>query len=107
MKVLEATTHTARKEHTCDFCGGIIHKGELYYRSTIVDGEIYTCKVHDLCETLAYFLCEYDDEGIEKEYWQDVVSEMYRKEFGDDCDFSQEALRKLLDRLKEQQKSRL
>lgn len=102
MIVLEQTNPTARKEHTCDFCGGVIRRGEIYFRSTIVDGQLYTCKVHDLCQTLANFLCEYDDDGIEAEYWKDVVSESYMEEFGKDCDFSQESLQKLLDRLKEQ-----
>ena len=102
MGTLNECISTARKDHRCEYCGGIIHKGEKYMRQTnVFDGDIYTFKCHDLCHTLASFLCEDDGDGIMVEYWQDIVSDMYFHKFGEACDFSQESLQKLLDRLRE------
>lgn len=107
MEVLNECISKARKDHRCEYCGGIIHKGDKYMRQTNVDDVIYTFKCHDICHTLSSYLCDDYGDGIEVEYWQDMVSDAYRYEFGCDCDFSQESLQKLLDRLKEKQKSRL
>ena len=37
---LNRVTPTARKEHKCEFCNGIIAIGEKYERSTFVDNGI-------------------------------------------------------------------
>ena len=36
METLRNVQPTARKEHKCEYCGGIIHVGEKYDRQTIV-----------------------------------------------------------------------
>lgn len=42
MNVLKNTTPTARKEHKCDFCSGVISIGEKYDRQTnVYDGRVY------------------------------------------------------------------
>ena len=41
MEVLRNITPVARKEHRCEFCGGVIHVGEKYNRQTnVYDGSI-------------------------------------------------------------------
>ncbi len=39
--VLKQIYPTARKEHQCYFCGGIINKGEKYFRQSVeCDGSV-------------------------------------------------------------------
>ena len=41
MKVLRDKTPVARKEHRCNFCGGVISVGEKYNRQTnVYDGRV-------------------------------------------------------------------
>lgn len=68
MTILGATWHTARKQHGCDVCGGIIGVGDRYHRQrSIYDGEPQTFKAHGLCD-VAYWRAHrdldlYDDES--------------------------------------------
>lgn len=62
MGTLRNVQPTARKEHKCEYCGGIIHVGEKYDRQTIVfDGRIYDWICHIECTQLAYELDMFDD----------------------------------------------
>lgn len=60
---------TARKEHRCSLCGGVIVKGETYHRQTnIYDGSIYdflTCLGCGSILSDVYEWCGYPDEGVE------------------------------------------
>lgn len=108
MELLEKTTPTARKDHRCDFCGGVIQKGEKYERQSIAnDGSVYTWKSHKVCNDIADEIQDRYSEGVTADYFQEQVDDLYIIMFGEGCDFSQESLQKLLDRLKEKQKSRL
>ena len=42
----------ARKEHTCEFCGGVIRVGERYLKETFVDGVIYNWISHIHCSAV-------------------------------------------------------
>ena len=47
METLRNVQPTARKEHKCEYCGGIIHVGEKYDRQTnVFDGHIYDWICH-------------------------------------------------------------
>ena len=68
MTVLRDKTPVARKEHRCNFCGGVISVGEKYNRQTnVYDGRVYDWVSHCECSELAYELDMYDDcdEGLE------------------------------------------
>ena len=42
MEIIEEGKHTAKKEHTCNFCHGVINIGEEYeYQKNKNDGEFY------------------------------------------------------------------
>lgn len=66
----DAQSHTepvARKDHRCDYCGGIIQAGTKYNRDGLVyDGTATTWKSHIVCQKLVDKLVEWDgmDEGI-------------------------------------------
>ena len=51
METLSDKRVKARKEHTCDFCGKKIVKGEEYRRSThVYEGQIYDWHGCDRCK---------------------------------------------------------
>lgn len=51
MRTIREQVLTARKKHTCGFCGCTIEKGDVYHRQCIVDeGEIYDWLSHPECE---------------------------------------------------------
>ena len=52
----------AAKEHTCNYCGCEIPKGQRYYRDTLVyDGVLYEWKSHIECFEVASMLNMFDD----------------------------------------------
>lgn len=69
---------TARKSHKCDFCNGIISKGEKYYRSTCVDEDlgIYDFLTHEHCNELVGLLDmdEYQ-EGIDSYEFENCITD--------------------------------
>lgn len=72
---------TARKEHRCTLCGGIIKKGEKYHvNSGRFDGYFYENKLHKNCHKavdLAYVECEWRyDEGWDSESVMDYVNDV-------------------------------
>lgn len=75
IETLNTSTPIARKEHRCDYCGGIIHKGERYERQTNkYDGQLYTWKCHTHCACLASDI-EPWDEGISDEDFRNWIDE--------------------------------
>lgn len=74
----------ARKEHHCDYCDGIIHKGEKYERSAVkFDGEVYTWKSHLYCSSLARKI-EPIDEGVGEEDFEIWIDEYVHENHCDD-----------------------
>ena len=70
----------ARKQHKCNFCGGIIEKGEKYDNATLeFDGTVYTWKSHLHCLNIA---SEYDFDTWIKDY---VHDNHYDDEIDDIC----------------------
>ena len=69
LAILHSGHPSARKEHTCMYCGGTIHKGETYCRNTIAyDGRVYDWVNHCKCEELASLLDMYyrnNDDGLD------------------------------------------
>ncbi len=66
MEIIESGKHVARKEHTCNFCHGVINIGEQYeYQKNKCDGDFYTWKTHSKCLYVSNALKMYDDCGNE------------------------------------------
>lgn len=53
--VLDDKWLTARKEHRCDVCQGVIGTGDRYRRQRNKYDDIYTFKAHALCDA-AYWI---------------------------------------------------
>lgn len=81
----------ARNEHRCDFCGGIIRKGEKYNNQSLAfDGTAYSWKSHLHCLALTKEMWNYVEEGIssgEFEAWiQEYVYEHHFDKEADDIE---------------------
>lgn len=73
---------TARKEHKCEYCGGIIHVGEKYDRQTnVFDGHIYDWICHIECTQLACELDMFDGcyDGLDGDAFIDTLSRTCEK----------------------------
>lgn len=73
----------AKKQHTCDCCGNIIEKGEIYnYNKTIYNSEVFgTTKLCVSCKKLIsenpdYF---YPASNNEEYYDEDELRELYKE----------------------------
>jgi len=79
MQIIEEGKHIARKEHTCNFCGGVINIGEEYdYQKNKQDGEFNTWKSHLKCIELSHALKMYDDiydEGLTSDDFYEYINE--------------------------------
>ncbi len=79
MTVLSETRPVARKTHYCDFCGGIIAKGQKYLKQVnIIDGDFGVWKCHEECQDVAHQLGMYEDcdpdYGINDEIFVDEIN---------------------------------
>ena len=91
MDILKKTKPIARKQHRCEFCGGIIQVGEKYDKQTIVDGYIYDFKTHERCEKVAIELDMYDDhcycdDGLTQEEFEENINDYVREHHYDECE---------------------
>lgn len=60
--ILDEKNRVARKDHTCDYCGGIIKKGEEYnWAKLINEGRPYEWKAHKDCIMVSTALWDYVD----------------------------------------------
>ncbi len=71
----------ARKDHACDWCGGVINKEELYDWQKIAsdDHGIYEWKAHKHCVEVASYYDMFDDEeeGLSQGSFSDRVFDRY------------------------------
>lgn len=81
MENISKSKPIARKEHICNYCGQIIHKGEVYCRQlNKMDGDLYTWKNHLKCQDIAEELNMFDgpcDEGLTGESFQEYIRDEY------------------------------
>lgn len=66
----------ANKNHTCDYCLGIIKKGELYRVATLKFDDVYRWKSHRECEFLAG---EFHRSGLFEDYGNGMVQEDFEE----------------------------
>ncbi len=89
VETLDCKTRKARKEHRCDYCGGIIKKGEAYdWSKNIYDGILYEWKSHEKCSFLCEQLWDYanPDEGMDEELFQDSLHSFCQAFVCPDCE---------------------
>lgn len=84
--VLKQIYPTARKEHQCYFCGGIINKGEKYSRQSVEnDGSVDDITTHINCNKLAEQLKMYEgfygdyDEGLSSDGFAEAIFDYVRE----------------------------
>ena len=79
LEILKENNPVAKKDHVCQFCGGVIKEGERYNRTTIsYDGDVYDWKSHLHCLELTANLdmnrfCE--DCGLTEEGFEAAISD--------------------------------
>ena len=77
---IKESTHIARKEHRCLFCGDIIKKGDRYTAWTFADGGIVTTdKYHPNCAYAIQQNCEYGDEDYSTYGVMEPINEQLRE----------------------------
>ena len=79
---------TARKEYSCDYCGGKIKPGERYEHYTgKYDGDIYVWKAHERCVFVAHEIWDYvdPDEGMDADAFYEGCSDVCRTFVCPDC----------------------
>ena len=88
IEILSNKKVKARKEHTCNYCGGKINKGEIYEISSLkYEGTIYPWKNHLKCDKLTSDLTMFDDlygEGLDEETFNEIVQEFIYKNLSED-----------------------
>lgn len=80
MKVLSKKEPKARKEHVCNWCGGVIEVGEVYDCSfNSYCGDVYTWKNHKRCMSIAHKLNMFEncDEGVNEEDFQTCITQSF------------------------------
>ena len=79
IEILKTKRRKARKEHTCDYCGCKIEKGEVYNRSTCKwSDSIYDWACHQECSEVVSFLdawIDADEYGIDGDMFCDACRE--------------------------------
>ena len=78
-EVLDRKIRVAKKEHTCSYCRGIIHKGERYDWSKMkYERELYEWKAHMDCMMVANEIWSYvePDEGMTEEDFEEGVRDV-------------------------------
>lgn len=74
---------TARNDHRCNYCNGIIPKGSSYDRSTHkFDGTVYSWKSHLSCGAIASKLEMFENssgDGVTMDFFQESIIEEYRE----------------------------
>jgi len=84
METLDTAQRKARVEHICNYCGGVIKKGESYQWSKhIIDGNIYEWKAHTHCLALVSLLdmSDYDEDGVGEDTFYEAVNDTFSDNF--------------------------
>ena len=84
MEVINGKERVAKKEHTCDWCGGVIKPGEKYdWSSNKHDGDLYEWKTHSHCSAVASHYDMYDlcDDGLTSDDFIEQLHEIFFDEF--------------------------
>jgi hypothetical protein len=86
IEVMKRETPKARIKHRCSWCSGVIEKGEVYDKQTILlDGRFYDWKSHKLCMKIVSFLDMYsydDGYGVGRDDFVDAITEYHYEEVG-------------------------
>lgn len=98
--ILKQLTPTAKKEHTCMFCGCKIRVGEKYSRDTLVfDGDLYDWVSHIDCHHISSDLDMFEnvgDEGLTSEDFNDYIDQyLYDNYQDEELDDLPEHIRKM------------
>ena len=69
---LRQEMRTAKKQHVCDYCGGIIKKGEKYSYGAYKDNIFFDWKSHERCNFIVNELWDYIDpyDGVGEDDFQ-------------------------------------
>ena len=81
MRVLSQKEPKARKKHRCNYCSGVIERGQIYnYAAIEYEGSVYTWKSHQTCLEIAIKLNMFEDsyDGLTQEYFNTFIREEYR-----------------------------
>ena len=74
MEIVSETTLTARKEHRCELCNRIIHKGQRYRRQFNKDcGDVWSFKGHEECCELESIIDFSDYEGVDCDAFEEAI----------------------------------
>lgn len=79
--LISSSTPIARKDHKCNYCRGIIKKGEKYQRDFLKYDGVYSWKSHLRCQSIASKLNMFDDcdEGVADEDFYEYIKCEYAK----------------------------
>lgn len=103
--LINQTIRKANKGHRCNWCHGIIQKGEEYEYSTHKnDGEIYTWKNHLKCHELVdgINMWDYADDGLSDDNFGEALQEyLWDNNWFKDDDFSKDDFANKQDKLKD------
>lgn len=78
----------AKKQHSCDWCGRSIQKGDVYnYQKYIYDGSILEWHAHLACSRVVTAIWDYadPDEGMNSDEFYENCSEVCREFICPDC----------------------
>lgn len=87
-ETLDRKLRKAKKDHRCDYCNDIIHKGEFYdWSKHICDGELYEWKTHEKCSFIADEIWDYaePDEGMDSDLFSETLSDLCKVFICPDC----------------------
>lgn len=78
---------TAKKRHICDYCGGIIKKGEKYNLGVYKDDLIFEWKSHKRCDFIVSELWDFidPDEGMDADDFHEACAEFCHAFVCPDC----------------------
>lgn len=79
METISSTKPKAKKQHTCNWCGGIIEVGDVYERQFLKDDGVYVWKNHTKCSDIAWKLKMFDfcDEGVTEDDFCEFIQEEF------------------------------
>lgn len=95
-RIISIQQPKANKQHRCNYCLGIIEKGETYEKTFLIQDDCYTWKSHLKCQEIASKLKMFDNEdyGVTDEIFIEnikfeyiTIMEEYHSEIFESEDF--------------------